>query len=408
MSEPFQHKAVPATSVFQRDIFKDKVALVTGGGSGICYAITETLMRFGAKAAIVGRKADRLSAAAKSLSEATGSEAIALSGDVRDFDTMQRIVNDTVAKWGRLDFVVCGAAGNFMAPLQGLSSRAFRAVVEIDLIGTYNTVRASMDALKKSHGTYLHISATLHYSGLPWQAAPSAAKAGVDVLSNVIAVELGPFGVRSNCIAPGLILGTEGASRLVPEGGEDAVGSMIPLQRAGQKDDIANAAVFLFSDAANWISGQVIVCALTHARRSMAATCTSAGRGCRTRTARSTRRRSRVCSRICVCRYVLMRRQVLLERGHKLRLASVPRQPKVLARLLQLGHQKLRQRCHVRGPGCLRGAAAAVAPLWRRQSASCPARRRAHGGRRLDSRASRGWRRASAASVARPTCSISS
>ena len=259
MTSHYAHQPVPATDVFKPDIFRGRVVLVTGGGSGICYKITETLMRFGCKAAIVGRKADRLQEAAQQLSRDTGSQAISLPGDVRQYVAMQQIVKKTIDQFGHIDFVICGAAGNFMSPLQGLSSNAFRAILEIDLLGTFNTVRATMDEIKRTHGSYLHISATLHYSGLPWQGAASSAKAGVDALSNVVAVELGPFGVRSNCIAPGLIAGTEGASRLLPQGSEELARSLIPCQRVGERTDIANAAVFLFSDAANWITGQVIV-----------------------------------------------------------------------------------------------------------------------------------------------------
>ncbi|WFD36496.1 2,4-dienoyl-CoA reductase [(2E)-enoyl-CoA-producing] [Malassezia cuniculi] len=254
----FIHRPVPPQEVFRPDIFKGKVAFVTGGGSGICYALTEALMRFGAKAAIVGRKAERLAKAAEQLSRDTGSEALATPADVRKPETLAEAVKQTIDRFGKIDFVICGAAGNFMSPIEGLSPNAFRTVVEIDLLGTFNTVKATMDHVKASHGTFLHISATLHYSGLPWQSAPSAAKAGVDAFSNALAVELAPFGVRSNCIAPGLIQGTEGADRLVPKGGEDVVQSFIPLQRVGQKSDIANAAVFLFSDAASWITGQII------------------------------------------------------------------------------------------------------------------------------------------------------
>ena len=258
MASSFVHPAVPPTEVFRPDIFKGKIAFVTGGGSGICYALTEALMRFGAKAAIVGRKADRLAQAAAQLSRDTGSEAIPTPADVRKPETLVDAVKKTVEHFGKIDFVICGAAGNFMAPIEGLSPNAFRTVVDIDLLGTFNTVKATMEHVKASHGTYLHISATLHYSGLPWQSAPSAAKAGIDAFSNALAVELGPFGVRSNCIAPGLIAGTEGADRLVPQGGEDFVEGFIPIQRVGNKWDIANATVFLFSEAASWVNGQVI------------------------------------------------------------------------------------------------------------------------------------------------------
>lgn len=120
-----------------------------------------------------------------------------------------------------------------MAPLDGVSPNGFKTVQEIDLLGTYHTVKATIAELKRTHGTYTHISATLHYTGIPWQAPASAAKAGVDALSQSIAVEYGPFGIRSNVIAPGVITGTEGADRLTPKGAESIVESRIPQQRMG-------------------------------------------------------------------------------------------------------------------------------------------------------------------------------
>lgn len=186
----------------------------------------------------------------------------------------------TLDAFGRIDFVICGAAGNFLAPIEGLSPNGFATVQQIDLQGTFNTVKATMDEIKRNHGVYTHISATLHYTAIPWQAAASAAKAGIDALSQSIAVELGPFGVRSNVIAPGMIAGTEGADRLMPKGGESLVESRIPQQRVGvivsddvplafpcplpahcalRQDDIANMGVFLFSDAAAYVSAAKFV-----------------------------------------------------------------------------------------------------------------------------------------------------
>lgn len=129
--------------------------------------------------------------------------------------------------------MICGAAGNFLAPIEGISPNAFMTVQQIDLQGTYNTMKATLEEMKRTHGVYTHISATLHYTAIPWQSAASAAKAGVDALSQSIAVEMGPFGIRSNVIAPGMISGTEGADRLTPKGGESMVESRIPQQRAG-------------------------------------------------------------------------------------------------------------------------------------------------------------------------------
>jgi len=125
-------------------------------------------------------------------------------------------------------------------------------------MGTFNTVKATIPHLRKSHGAYLHVSATLHYQGTIYQAHVSAAKAGVDALSRVISVEEGPHGVRSNVIAPGGIEETEGWSRLLGDRPQELM-PHIPLVRSGKINDIANATLFLFSDAANWISGQILV-----------------------------------------------------------------------------------------------------------------------------------------------------
>lgn len=161
-AEPFAARAVPSHTTFKPDILAGKVLFCTGGGSGICYRIVEVLMAHGASAAIMGRKADRLSAAAADLSKSTKGKCIATPGDVRNYDDVVKAVEETVKTFGRLDMVVCGAAGNFLAPIEGISPRGFKTVQEIDLMGTYHTVKASLEHLKRFHGSYVHISATLH------------------------------------------------------------------------------------------------------------------------------------------------------------------------------------------------------------------------------------------------------
>ncbi|KAK0200099.1 hypothetical protein DFS33DRAFT_1367033 [Desarmillaria ectypa] len=212
-------------------------------------------MRHGANAAIVGRKLDRLTQAAKELSEATGQVCIPAQADVRQPNALQDAVRKTIEKFGRIDFVICGAAGNFLAPISGLSENAFRTVMEIDTIGTYNTIKATIAHVRASKGSYIMTSATLHYKGTPYQAHVSAAKAGVDALSNVLAVEEGPHGVRSNVISPGAIANTEGMTRLASMAGKE---SPFPLGRLGDVKDVSNATVFLFSEAASYITGQIL------------------------------------------------------------------------------------------------------------------------------------------------------
>ncbi|WWC91640.1 uncharacterized protein L201_006586 [Kwoniella dendrophila CBS 6074] len=253
----FRAPVSSSKEVFRDDLFKGKVLFCTGGRSGICYRVVETMMSHGVDAAIIGRDAKGLAESAQALEKATGQTCLPASADVRDPKQLEKAVKETVDKFGKIDFVICGAAGNFLAPIQGLSSNAFKTVIDIDLLGTYRTIKATLPYIRESEGSYLHISATLHYRGLPYQAHVSAAKAGVDSLSNVLAVEEGPRGVRSNVIAPGPIGNTEGMSRLTPKGTNPENG--VPLGRMGDTGDIANAAVFLFSPAASWITGTVTV-----------------------------------------------------------------------------------------------------------------------------------------------------
>ncbi|KAL7413700.1 hypothetical protein BDY24DRAFT_387824 [Mrakia frigida] len=246
-------------SVFKSDIFKGKVVFCTGGRSGICYEIVERMMSLGCSSAIVGRDAKGLAESASALTSSTSQACLPCPADVRDPKAMVKAVEDCINKFGKIDFVICGAAGNFLSPIEMLSVNAFRTVIEIDLLGTYNTIKATLPHVRSSKGSYVHISATLHYRGTPYQAHVSAAKAGVDALSNVLAVEEGPRGVRSNVIAPGPIGETTGMQRLGTKDGQNALEKEIPLGRMGKKGDIASMAVFLFSEEAAWISGQIFV-----------------------------------------------------------------------------------------------------------------------------------------------------
>ncbi|KAI9491267.1 2,4-dienoyl-CoA reductase [Zychaea mexicana] len=244
------------TDVFKNEIFKGKVLLCSGGGSGICRAMTEAVVRHGGKAVIISRSFDKLEKAAKEMSEATGGEVIPIQADVRKPADVENAVSKTVEKFGKIDFLINGAAGNFLAPFQKLSYNAFRTVVEIDLLGSFNLTKAASEHLKASKGSIINVSMTLHYTGSPYQQHAGAAKAGIDALTKHWAVELGPFGVRVNGIAPGPIVDTVGLDKLARSG---ASYETIPLGRAGSVTDIAQSTVFLFSDAAEWISGHMLV-----------------------------------------------------------------------------------------------------------------------------------------------------
>ncbi|CAZ80934.1 unnamed protein product [Tuber melanosporum] len=241
-------------------IFEGKVVLCTGGAGSICSTQVAALILLGANASIIGRRKDVTEAKAAELQTLrSGSKVLGISTDVRDYSALVTTVKRTVEELGRLDYVICGAAGNFLATVDNLSVNAFKSVIDIDVLGSYNTVKASLEELKKTRGKIIFVSATLHYTGSPFQAHVSAAKAAIDALSRVLCVELGPYGITSNCIAPGPIAGTEGMARLsrpeVASGAERA----IPIQRLGHVHEIADATIYLLSPAGDYVSGDVIV-----------------------------------------------------------------------------------------------------------------------------------------------------
>ncbi|MBC7930414.1 MAG: SDR family oxidoreductase, partial [Rubrivivax sp.] len=224
---------------------------ITGG-------VARALAEAGARVALVSRSSEHLEPAASKINEA-GGEAFPFAADVRDFAQVERAVAATVERFGRIDIVVNGAAGNFLCPADQLSPNGFGTVVDIDLKGTFNVCRAAFEELKKQRGQILNISATLHYLGTPYQLHVSAAKAGVDALTRNLAVEWGAHGIRVNAIAPGPIADTEGMSRLVPPDIKERLRRKIPLGRFGLIRDIELCALFLCSDAASFINGAVIV-----------------------------------------------------------------------------------------------------------------------------------------------------
>ncbi|HVS81166.1 MAG TPA: SDR family oxidoreductase [Pyrinomonadaceae bacterium] len=261
--------------IFAEGILKDHVAFVTGGGTGITGGVARALAESGANVALVSRSIEHLEPAAKAINEARSrtrgssptvregsasfGEAFALAADVRKPEEVEKAIAATVERFGKIDIVINGAAGNFLCAAEELSPNGFGTVVDIDLKGTFNVCRAAFDELKKNRGQILNISATLHYLGTPMQLHVSAAKAGVDALTKNLAVEWGRYGIRVNAIAPGPIEDTEGMQRLVPEPIKEELKKRIPLGRFGLIKDIENAAVFLCSDAASYINGAVIV-----------------------------------------------------------------------------------------------------------------------------------------------------
>jgi peroxisomal 2,4-dienoyl-CoA reductase len=244
--------------IFVDGLLKGRVALVTGGGTGITGGVARALAEAGARVALVSRKMEHLEPAVEKI-RALGGEAFAVVADVRNMEEVEKAVGATLERFGKLDIVVNGAAGNFLCPAEELSPNGFGTVVDIDLKGTFNVCRAAFAELKKEKGQILNISATLHYTGTPLQLHVSAAKAGVDALTRQLAVEWGRYGIRVNAIAPGPVEDTEGMTRLVPAEVKEKLRRRIPLGRFGRIKDIEQTAVFLCSDAASFINGAILV-----------------------------------------------------------------------------------------------------------------------------------------------------
>jgi 2,4-dienoyl-CoA reductase [(3E)-enoyl-CoA-producing], peroxisomal len=248
-------------NVFRDNLFSGKVALVTGGATGIGRGIAEALARGGALVAIASRNEENLLAAARQISDATGRRCLPIVADVRQPEAVGAAVNRVVGELGSLDLVINNAAGNFFCPSSKLSPNGFGTVIDIDAKGTWNVSRAAYDAWLRDHGgQILNISATLHYGGTPGQAHVAAAKAAVDALTRTLAVEWGPQNIRVNAIAPGPIGDTEGVRRLLPGEAAEKLRAVIPTRRLGSIDDIVNLALFVLSEAGSNVNGAILVC----------------------------------------------------------------------------------------------------------------------------------------------------
>jgi NAD(P)-dependent dehydrogenase (short-subunit alcohol dehydrogenase family) len=247
-------------ATFAPNLLAGKTAFIAGGSSGINLGIAHGLAAAGAKVAIISRKQDKVDAAVAEL-KAAGADALGWSTDVRDYAAVEQTLKNAHDAWGPIDIVVSGAAGNFLAPALGMSANAFKTVVDIDLLGTFHVLRASHQFLRKPGASLISITAGQAVNATAMQAHVCAAKAGINMLTKVLAIEWGPDGVRVNAIAPGPIADTEGMARLTPTPeSEAALKAIIPLRDYGTKQDIADLAIYLASDSAKYITGAILDC----------------------------------------------------------------------------------------------------------------------------------------------------
>eukprot|EP00658_Telonema_sp_P-2_P073433 TRINITY_DN62504_c0_g1_i2.p1 TRINITY_DN62504_c0_g1~~TRINITY_DN62504_c0_g1_i2.p1 ORF type:complete len:289 (+),score=67.56 TRINITY_DN62504_c0_g1_i2:129-995(+) len=212
---PLSSSQDPQTSPFHPHALKSRVALITGGGSGIGFGIAKSLGMHGAAVCIMGRRANFLESAAASLRDAGVERVICVSGDVRKEEDCQRVVAQTVQAFGSIDTLVNCAAGNFLSTAEGLTSKGFRTVLEIDTVGVFNMCSAGFESLRDSgRGVILNISTPLHFAATWYQTHACAAKAAIDSITRQLALEWGDFRIRVCSIAPGPIADTPGMLKL--------------------------------------------------------------------------------------------------------------------------------------------------------------------------------------------------
>lgn len=246
--------------MFAADTLRGKTAFIAGGTSGINLATAKRFAALGAGVFVLGRSQDKLDRAVAELRH-IAPKADGMAADVRDYDAVEKAMATCHASMGTIDILVSGAAGNFVSPAEKLSSNGFRTVVDIDLVGTFHVCRAAHPHLTRPGASIINISATQAINPMPGQVHVCAAKAGIDALTKVLAIEWGPAGVRVNAIAPGPVDGTEGMARLTPtQAHRDKVLEAIPLRRYARLEEIADTAVFLSSAAGANFNGAVLVC----------------------------------------------------------------------------------------------------------------------------------------------------
>jgi NAD(P)-dependent dehydrogenase (short-subunit alcohol dehydrogenase family) len=237
-----------------------KVAIITGGGTGIGTATTRLLARFGADAVIASRKLENLDRVSSELIAETGKRVVPVQGDVRTTESCRAIVDATLEAFGRVDILVNNAGGSYMFPYLETTPERFDNNVALNLRGPYAlTQMVAPSMIENGGGAIVNISSAAGVQGVVGGAAYSAGKAGLQMLTRVAAAELGPKGIRCNCIAVGGVA-SEGALRAWARFGADAesMGRRVPLRRVGQPDDIAWGIFYFVSPMSSWVTGQTL------------------------------------------------------------------------------------------------------------------------------------------------------
>jgi NAD(P)-dependent dehydrogenase (short-subunit alcohol dehydrogenase family) len=246
--------------IFAEHLLQDKVALITGGGTGIGRSIALHMAACGARIVLVGRREQPLHDVASHI-DTQGGHAVPIRADIRQPEQVDRMVHTALTTYDRIDILVNNAAGSFLASARTITPKGWQAVVDTTLSGTFYCSQAvGHHMIERGGGRIINITATLHYKGSPGMIAPTAAKAGVEALTKTLALEWAKFNILVNAIAPGPIA-TEGADRNLWSNAtfRDLIQRGVPLGRFGLPEDIANMAIYLASPAGDYITGATMV-----------------------------------------------------------------------------------------------------------------------------------------------------
>ena len=247
--------------MFEKNLLNGQTIVITGGGTGLGKSMSRRFGELGANIVISGRRKEKLEETADEFSK-LGINVLTCPGDVRKLEDVELMTSQAIDKFGKIDGLLNNAAGNFISPTEMLSPNAFKVVIDIVLMGTWNcTSTIGKEMIKNKKGNVLSIVTTYAWTGSPYVVPSAAAKAGVLAMTRSLAVEWGKYNIRFNAIAPGPFP-TKGAwSRLMPPGFEDFEDGMknkIPMKRFGERHELENLASYLMSDGSAYINGEVV------------------------------------------------------------------------------------------------------------------------------------------------------
>ena len=250
---------MPYASIFRQDLFDGQVGIITGGGSGIGRCIAHELASLGATVVLASRTEEKLSTVAGEIQE-DGGKAEGTVCNIREEEQVKSLFAETLRRHGKIDFVVNNGGGQFMSPIENISLKGWKAVLDTNLTGTFLMCREAMQSYMSDHGGAIVNVVADMWNGMPMMGHSGAARSGVVNLTMTTAVEWAQYKIRVNAVAPGIIKSS--GFKNYPEPVQEALkllpGDVIPLRRFGTESEVSAAVVFLLSPAAAFITGATL------------------------------------------------------------------------------------------------------------------------------------------------------